>query len=95
MRTGTREVLWLPQLGSTHDEAVMVYAGTSSSGTLSYTYGASEAHVGAPEFAGEIDGIMVDVLGSGSARPAIRLSVPEAAAGRSARLEIHDVTGGS
>jgi hypothetical protein len=81
--------LALGQLGTTHDEAVLVYAGTSNTGALSYTYGATAGAVSAPEQLAAAQ-LSMNVLRSVSARPVFALSAPQAA---DVRLEIFDVTG--
>ncbi|MFN8176760.1 MAG: FlgD immunoglobulin-like domain containing protein [bacterium] len=90
-QTGT---LPLPQLGSTHDECVMVYASASDAGGTGYTYGAGTGVVDAPSIAAASPAALaLDVLGSVSARPTFALAVPAHAAGAVTRLEIFDVAG--
>jgi hypothetical protein len=83
--------LGLPQLGTTHDEAVMVYAGRSSTGGLTYQYGAAAGQTGAPVI-GAV-GPMLAVRSSPSSRPELRLAVPADRAGEPVRLDLFDVTG--
>jgi hypothetical protein len=82
----------LPQLGATHDEAVVVYASIQTPGTNAYTYGAGVGLVDVPAGAGRGEGPVVRVLGSVSARPVFALSIPPGA-GVAGHLEIHDVGG--
>jgi hypothetical protein len=84
--------LALPQLGATHDEAVLVYAGTASAGGTGYQYGAGEGAVDVPVVA-SVDGLALDVLGSGTARPSFVYSIPASAAGRRVQLNLYDVSG--
>jgi hypothetical protein len=84
--------LSLPQIGSTHQDAVLVYAGISSSGGTGYQYGANQGAVAAPSV--ESSGpLSLRVLGSGSARPSVSYTLPADVAGRPLRIELYDVTG--
>jgi hypothetical protein len=87
-QTGT---LPLPQVGNTHDEVVMVYSGASSTGGLSYQYGAGTGVVGAPERIPS--GFSLSVLGSVSAHPRFIFSIPQRGSAGVVRLEIFDVAG--
>jgi hypothetical protein len=83
--------LSLPQIGSTHDEAVLVYAGAQSTGTTSYMYGAQADVVGTP-------GSPVPPSAFLSARPrdgAIELSfaLPGVAVGERIELAVFDAAG--
>jgi hypothetical protein len=87
-------VLPLPQLGTTHNEAVMVYASIQTPGPNGYQYGAGIGVVGAPlADAAPPGGLALDVLRSVSAQPTFAFRVPEGSAGRSTRLDIFDVSG--
>ena len=84
----------LPQLGTTHNECVMVYASIQTPGTNSYQYGAGVGLVGAPVLAdAPATALSLDVLRSVSAQPAFAFAIPQKAAGQSARLDIFDVSG--
>jgi len=84
--------LGLPQVGSTHDELVMVYANVLDTGALSYQYAAETGAVGAP--VGRLPASLgLVALGGGTARPRLAIEVPEDAAGRPARLDVVDVRG--
>ena len=84
--------LALPQIGTTHTDAVLVYMGVNSSGTKSYQYGADEGAVAAPVVAagGALD---LRALGSGTTNPRIELTIPGSAAGEPMRLDAYDVAG--
>jgi hypothetical protein len=60
----------LPQLGTTHNEAVMVYASIQTPGTNGYQYGAGIGVVGAPSVADAAPGgLALDVLRPFPAQP--------------------------
>ncbi len=84
--------LTLPQVGTTHDEAVLVYAGASGAGGTTYNYGATQGAVDVAVGA-QNDGFALDVHGSVGASPRFVLSIPADAAASTTRLEIFDVTG--
>jgi hypothetical protein len=83
--------LSLPQLGGTHDEAVLVYSKTSGAGLPGYIYGATAGAVDSPEPSWGAE-LSMKVLNSVSARPAFVLSAPGVAG---VRLDIFDVSGRS
>jgi hypothetical protein len=87
-------ILPLPQLGVSHDEAVMVYAGIQNSGGRTYMYGAGTGVVSSPETAAARE-LSLRVLASGTDRPLFAIGIPESAAGRDASLTIFDVGGRS
>lgn len=82
----------LPQLGSTHDELVMVYAGILSTGGTAYQYGAQTGIVAVPS-GPQPAAISLVAVGSASDRPKFVFEVPERLAGSTARLEVFDVAG--
>jgi len=86
---GQAGTLPLGQLGATHDEAVLVYARISTTGTNAYTYGATATAVSAPEQTVTLQ-LSMNVLRSVSDRPVFALSAPQTS---DVRLEIFDVTG--
>ena len=86
-------MLNLPQVGDTHEEAVMVYASISSIGTRTYTYGATQGAVGVPAEGGP-SALALTALGA-AVRPTLRWGVPSDADGESIRLELFDLSGRS
>ncbi|MGH2570799.1 MAG: FlgD immunoglobulin-like domain containing protein [bacterium] len=94
MPLGPGEVgeLALPQVGTTHEELVMVHAGIQDTGTLTYQYGAEAGAVVAPLLDGSAT-LSIATLGNGSSRPELVIGIPEAAAGRPSRLDVVDVQG--
>jgi len=85
--------LALPELGDTHDEAVLVYAGTNSGGGTGYQYGATIGAVDAQVGTAAANALSLTAIGSGSARPSIVYSVPSHASGQPVRLDVYDVSG--
>lgn len=83
----------LPQLGTTHDEAVMVYASVQTPGTTTYQYGAGTGVVASPEVAVAADALVLRARDSVSSRPTLSFSIPARAAGWRAHLDVYDVTG--
>ena len=79
-------------MGTTHDEAVLVYAGASGTGGTTYNYGATQGAVDVAVVPGA-DRFALDVHGSVSSSPRFVLSIPADAAAFTTRLEIFDVTG--
>jgi len=84
-------VLPLPQLGSSHDEVVMVHAGILSTGSTTYQYGAQTGIVDAP--APEGASFALAVRHAVSPAPAVEFVVPAASAGAAMRLDIYDASG--
>lgn len=93
LNAGQAGTLPLPQLGSTHNEVVMVYASIQTPGTNSYQYGAGTGLVAVSEDASSSGELSLSVLGSVSAQPTFAFAIPAVAAGRSTRLDIFDVSG--
>ena len=85
--------LLLGQVGTTHDEAVLVYASIQTPGTITYTYGATTGAVAAPEIAPAAGGLALRVRGSVSDRPTFAFAIPDRMHGRAGRLEVFDVSG--
>ncbi len=84
--------LGLPQLGTTHDEAVLVYASNRTAGTTTYAWGAGTGLVGAPVTALPAAALELRVRGSLTDAPVFAFTIPERLAGP-ARLELFDVSG--
>ena len=82
----------VPQVGNTHDELVMVYAGAKSTGGTGYQYG---MEVGATGVSAVVEATSLSLvpLASGSGRPSFVVGVPEDAAGRALSLDLYDVSG--
>jgi hypothetical protein len=82
----------LAQLGSTHDELVMVYAGILNTGGTAYQYGAQTGIVAVPS--GALPGaISLAALGSVSDQPTFAFDIPDRLEGSAARLDVFDVAG--
>ncbi|MAF26725.1 MAG: FlgD immunoglobulin-like domain containing protein [Gemmatimonadota bacterium] len=86
-----RGTLALPQLGTTHSEAVLVYSGVQDTGTKNYLYTAGSGVVGAPETVP--DRHFLRVRGSGSATPVVVFDIAAEHAGARAHLALYDATG--
>lgn len=84
--------LELAQIGSTHDELVMVYAGILNTGGTGYQYGAQTSVVDVP--AGDAArAISLHAIRSVSDRPAFVFELPDASRGAACRLDVFDATG--
>ncbi len=84
--------LGLPQLGTTHDEAVLVYASNQTPGTTTYTWGAGTGLVDAPVAVPAADVLSLRVRGSLTDAPVFAFTVPAHLVGP-ARLDLFDVAG--
>jgi hypothetical protein len=84
--------LFLPQIGSTHEELVMVYASAQTTGGMSYQYGAETGATATP-VAAESRSLSVVAMGTASGQPSFAIAIPEELAHRPVRLELFDVTG--
>lgn len=95
MTVGAGQVgtLPLPQVGTTHDEVVMVYAGASTAGALGYSYGMGTGIVGVEGLESAAPGLVLQVRGSVSARPTLTFTIPAGVSAEDVRLEIVDVSG--
>jgi hypothetical protein len=84
--------LALPQLGSTHNEVVMSYAGVLSTGSTTYQYGAQTGIVASPlPEAGPT--IALRVVQAVSSAPAFVFDLPVAASGLGVKLDVFDPSG--
>jgi hypothetical protein len=84
--------LLLTEIGSTHDQLVMVYAGCKDTGTLTYQYGATIAPVSVPATT-ETTLLSLVSLTSAAGRPSFVIGLPERVAGRTLQLDMFDVSG--
>lgn len=82
----------LPQLGSTHDELVMVYAGILSTGGTAYQYGAQTGIVAVPSGA-QPGTISLIAVRSVSDQPTFVFEIPDVLGGAAAQLDLFDVAG--
>ncbi len=82
----------LPQLGSTHDELVMVYAGIQNTGGTSYQYGAQDGIVAVPSSAAP-SAISLRAVRSVSEQPTFIFELPDAFAESAVRLDVFDAAG--
>ena len=85
----------LPQVGSSHDEVVMVYAGRSSLGTLTYAWGAEANPADVPQLGGAGDPHVASLraVDSVSDQPTFEYAIPATLRGESLTLDVFDVTG--
>jgi hypothetical protein len=83
--------LFLPEVGSTHDEAVVVYASIQTTGTMTYTYGADSDVVGVPGATVAVEPRLVAFARDGWVL--FRMHLPGAAAGTQASLDVFDLAG--
>jgi len=82
----------LAQLGSTHDELVMLYAGILNTGGTGYQYGAQTGIVAVPGGAAPA-AISLVAARSVSDQPSFIFELPAALSGSAVRLEVFDAAG--
>jgi flagellar hook assembly protein FlgD len=83
--------LSLPQIGSTHDEVVLVYAGAQTAGATTYMYGAEADVVGVPVATSLGEPSLSARVRSGTVE--IAYSLPGVEAGERVTLEVFDPAG--